>query len=89
MAATKVIQLITSGPRGPKGDTGATGADGTIGTGSIAITGSFQTQGAFMNATTMSHDINIPSGYNALLIGPIYQLSGNLIISASSNLTIL
>jgi len=46
-------------------------------TGSLTING-----GAFMNFTTQSVPLTIPTGYNALLVGPLYN-SSSIIVSGT------
>lgn len=46
-------------------------------TGSLTING-----GAFMNLTTQSVPLTIPTGYNALLVGPLYN-SSSIIVSGT------
>jgi hypothetical protein len=52
-------------------------------TGSIELTGSlFVNGGAFMNFTTQSVPLTIPTGYNALLVGPVFN-SSSIIVSGT------
>ena len=58
-------------------------------TGSIELTGSLNIIDGFIaNQPTNSINLTIPSGYNALLIGPIYN-SGSIIVSTGSFLVII
>ena len=55
----------------------------------VQLTGSLIVdEGYFANFPTYSINLNIPSGYNALLIGPIYN-SGSITIGTGSRLVIL
>jgi hypothetical protein len=55
----------------------------------VQLTGSLVVdEGYFANFPTYSINLNIPSGYNALLIGPIYN-SGSITIGTGSRLVIL
>jgi len=58
-------------------------------TGSISLTGSlFISDGFISNQPTTSINLTIPSGYNALLVGPIY-LSSSITVETGSRLVIL
>ena len=58
-------------------------------TGSISLTGSlFISDGFISNQPTTSINLTIPSGYNALLVGPIY-LSSSILVETGSRLVIL
>lgn len=58
-------------------------------TGSIELTGSLNVVDGFVsNQPTNSFNITIPSGYNALLIGPIYN-SASITVETGSRLVIL
>jgi hypothetical protein len=58
-------------------------------TGSIELTGSLIIdEGYIANFPTNSINLNIPTGYNALLIGPIYN-SGSIVVNTGSRLVIL
>ena len=49
----------------------------------VQLTGSlFINSGAFMNFTTQSVPLTIPAGYNALLVGPLYN-SSSIIVSGT------
>lgn len=49
----------------------------------VQLTGSlFIDNGAFMNFTTQSVPLTIPTNYNALLVGPIYN-SSSIIVSGT------
>jgi len=55
----------------------------------IQLTGSLTIIDGFVsNQPTNSINLNIPSGYNALLIGPIYN-SGSITVETGSRLVIL
>jgi hypothetical protein len=55
----------------------------------VQLTGSLTIdEGYFANFPTNSINLNIPSGYNALLIGPIYN-SGSIVVNTGSRLVIL
>ena len=49
----------------------------TINTGSLTLNG-----GAFMNPNTQSLPLTIPTGYNALLVGPLFN-SSSIIVSGT------
>jgi hypothetical protein len=56
---------------------------------SVQLTGSLNIVNGFIsNQPTNSINLTIPSGYNALLIGPIYN-SGSITVGISSRLVIL
>lgn len=58
-------------------------------TGSISLTGSlFISDGFVSNQPTNSINLTIPTGYNALLIGPIYN-SSSITVETGSRLVIL
>ena len=58
-------------------------------TGSISLTGSlFISDGFISNQPTNSINLTIPTGYNALLIGPIYN-SSSITVETDSRLVIL
>jgi hypothetical protein len=58
-------------------------------TGSISLTGSlFISDGFVSNQPTNSINLTIPTGYNALLVGPIYN-SSSIIVETGSRLVIL
>jgi hypothetical protein len=58
-------------------------------TGSILLTGSlFISNGFVSNQPTNSINLTIPTGYNALLVGPIYN-SSSIIVETGSRLVIL
>lgn len=58
-------------------------------TGSISLTGSlFISDGFISNQPTNSINLTIPTGYNALLIGPIYN-SSSITVETGSRLVIL
>ena len=58
-------------------------------TGSISLTGSlFISDGFVSNQPTNSINLTIPTGYNALLVGPIYN-SSSITIETGSRLVIL
>ena len=55
----------------------------------VQLTGSLVVdEGYIANFPTNSINLNIPSGYNALLIGPIFN-SGSITVSTGSRLVIL
>jgi len=93
----QTIIINTPGPQGPQGPQGSPGLPAD--TSSLATTGSNvfygdQTisnsvlkldNGAIMNYNTQSLSLTIPTNYNALLVGPIYNIgsiniSGTLLI---------
>ncbi len=58
-------------------------------TGSLGVTGSIQVLGgAYMNYTTQSVPLTIQTGYNALLVGPLFN-SSSITIQAGARLVIL
>lgn len=58
-------------------------------TGSLGVTGSIQVlNGAYINYTTQSVPLTIETGYNALLVGPLYN-SSSITIQAGARLVIL
>jgi hypothetical protein len=58
-------------------------------TGSISLTGSlFISNGFVSNQPTNSINLTIPTGYNALLVGPIYN-SSSITIQTGSRLVII
>lgn len=58
-------------------------------TGSISLTGSlFISDGFISNQPTNSINLTIPTGYNALLVGPIYN-SSSITVETGSRLVIL
>ena len=55
----------------------------------VQLTGSLNVVDGFVsNQPTNSFNLTIPSGYNALLIGPIFN-SGSIIVSTGSRLVII
>ena len=57
--------------------------------GSVELTGSLTIdEGYIANFPTNSINLTIPSGYNALLIGPVYN-SGSITVATGSRLVIL
>ena len=58
-------------------------------TGSLGVTGSIEVlDGAYINYTTQSVPLTIQTGYNALLVGPLYN-SSSITIQAGARLVIL
>lgn len=58
-------------------------------TGSLGVTGSIQVlDGAYINYTTQSVPLTIQTGYNALLVGPLFN-SSSITIQAGARLVIL
>ena len=58
-------------------------------TGSISLTGSlFISDGFVSNQPTNSINLIVPTGYNALLVGPIYN-SSSILVETGSRLVIL
>jgi len=90
----QTIIINTPGPQGPPGTSGALLSGSYATTGSNIFNGDQTISSSllkldnsiFMNYNTQSTVLTIPSNYNALLVGPIYNSS---IINISGSLLIL
>jgi hypothetical protein len=94
-ATTLVVQTITSSIDYVTGSTrfGSIISNTHQFTGSVTTSGSLAVSGPssatlFMNPQTLGDNVVIPSGYNALVLGPV-DMSASIQVGSGSNLTIL